>query len=224
MNHNDNAGIVRDLFDSDDDNKLSQFIYIKGNDTACEFSNDRYLRIGHVFGNPVKIFNNKPNDRTPSERVKKRLKSRKIFYDLYISQVPWISGRDADVQSGLNKKTLIKVMVKKLRLVQNNTAILAHVIYQIQELSPNNTFLEFEKDVTIPIPIDLKVKSIRNGITDFSFKKVFIGKNYRWNTIYTHNQNSYIRRGSARFDGPGAADNRGNAALKLRFSIPVILE
>lgn len=143
--------------------------------------------------------------------------TKEISLNYEMDEVPWVGGGDADVCTKGNRKTAVKVDVDTLRVSTDNNYVLARVVYDIREKHKDYTHLRGEDTVEIPIEYgyeDATVKVVKTE--DYHYRRVFIGKNHRWNKISPGSAKSCIRSGSVKFDGKGR-DDRGNARLKLRL-------
>jgi len=130
----------------------------------------------------------------------------------------WIGGGDPDVFTKGGRYTEVKLDLTKPAFEQQAHRLKVHLVYDVIEVRRNNTHLQMNTDILIPVPADW-VNVRLPGAADFKADLMIAGKNHRWNSIDV-NEVDWIQTMEAKIDGPGD-DTEGNAGVRINFAIPL---
>jgi len=146
-------------------------------------------------------------------------------HDYEMSEITKVAGGDADIdsQSGNGRGTTIHVQATNIRLDNSGKAILVDVLYGVREVHSNNTHLQKSETVTIALPQNWNVKRIGDNTTELDHSETIEGKQHGWIDITSNTAGTVAQNCQVKIDGPGR-DDQGNARLKLKLVIPVVIE
>jgi len=157
------------------------------------------------------------SDCLAGERADKRV------YDYEMTSVPKVGGGDADINSQGGRSTQVHIKVSNIRLDNDGRAILVEVLYSVKEVWKNYTHLQRKATVRVDLPNNWKVKKLADDVTELDHSEAIEGKEHGWVDISNNTGGTCVEEAQVKIDGPGD-DDKGNARLKIKLVIPVVVE